>query len=401
MSSSRFRVPVGFYKATPKERAGILRVLASGQISPGPAVCAFEERFARMHGCAYGVMLNSGTSALRIALACLKEMHHWKDGDEVLVPAVTFVATANVVLQNGLTPVFVDIDKRTYNINPVEIEKHITRRTRAIIPVHLFGQPCDMASVARIARKRHIRVIEDSCESMFVGYRGKSVGSFGDIACFSTYAAHLLNTGVGGVAVTNNKTIAIMLRSLANHGRDAVYIPGRTPVRANKKTASMIIARRFRFVRLGYSFRATEFQAALGLAQLEQKDKMLSRRQAIARLISRGLAPYADHLQLPYTDPNAEHAFMMYPIVVKNPRMSKKRLVEYLERRGIETRDMLPLINQPVYVKHFGNLEKKYPVARWINNKGFYVGCHHGLTNGDVRYMLDVFASYFLKKRHS
>ena len=372
-------------------------MLGSGQISPGPYIREFEEKFARFHGCRYGVMLNSGTSALRIALACLKETYCWEDGDEVLVPAITFVATANVVLQNGLTPVFVDVDPHTYNINFSEIEKHVTHRTRAIIPVHLFGQPCNMTSVMRVARKHRLRVIEDSCESMFVRHGNKPVGSFGDIACFSTYAAHLLNTGVGGVAITKNLKFALTLRSLANHGRDAVYIPGHTSRQQSKKTTSMVISRRFRFVRLGYSFRATEFQAALGLAQLEQKKKMLLRRRAIAGRISKGLALYADHLQLPYTSQNVEHAFMMYPLVIKNPRISKKRLVEYLEQHGIETRDMLPLINQPVYTKRFGNLEKKYPVAQWINNKGFYIGCHHGLTNGDVRYMLGVFAGYFKK----
>ena len=142
-----------------------------------------------------------------MAVACLKELHGWHDGDEIIVPAVTFVATANVVVDHNLKPVFVDVDPVTYNIDPAKIEKRITKKTKAIMVVHLFGQPAEMDPILKIARKYKLKIIEDSAETMFVKYKGTPVGSFGDIACFSTYVAHLIVTGVGGVVATNDGTL--------------------------------------------------------------------------------------------------------------------------------------------------------------------------------------------------
>ena len=176
-----------------------------------------------MHGCRFGVLSNSGTSALHVAVAALKEIHGWADGDEVIVPAVTFVATINVVIHNNLTPVLVDVDPHYYELDPDGVENAVTARTRAMIPVHLFGQPCDMDPLMDIARRHDLRVIEDSCETMVAKYKGRTVGSFGDIACFSTYVAHLLTTGVGGLNTTNSPEYAVSLRSLINHGRDSIY----------------------------------------------------------------------------------------------------------------------------------------------------------------------------------
>ena len=184
----------------------------------------FERELASLHDCRFGLMCNSGTSALQIALAALKEVHGWKDGDEVLVPALTFVATSNVVLYNGLTPVFVDVEPDYYELDAAKIEARITERTRAIIPVHIAGLPCDMDPIMEIAARHGLRVVEDSCETMFSRYKGKAVGSFGDIGCFSTYAAHVITTGVGGLCVTSDPELNVILKSLMNHGRDSIYI---------------------------------------------------------------------------------------------------------------------------------------------------------------------------------
>src|SRR3712207_6174410 len=184
----------------------------------------FEQEFAELHGCRFGVMSNSGTSSLQVALQALKERHGWEDGDEVIVPAVTFVATSNIVLHNRMTPVFVDVLPDTYNIDPARIEARITERTRAIVPVHLFGLPADMDPILELARAHDLKVIEDSCEAMFATYRGRPVGSFGDVACFSTYVAHFLVTGVGGLGTTNDGELAVAMRSLINHGRDSIYL---------------------------------------------------------------------------------------------------------------------------------------------------------------------------------
>ncbi|MEN9558291.1 MAG: hypothetical protein RL141_660 [Candidatus Parcubacteria bacterium] len=372
----RDRLGVGFPTITRKTAQNVLQVLKNERLSYGPFTQKFEKDFAKQHGCQFGLMVNSGTSALQIAIACLAERHHWKPKDEVIVPAVTFVATSNIVIQQGFKPVFVDVDARTYNIDPANIEAAITPRTRAIIAVHLFGQPADMAAVNRIAKKHRLRVVEDSCETMFATYHGKSVGSLSDIGCFSTYACHILVTGVGGLVTTNNPRYATLLRSLANHGRDGIYT-SMDDNRRRGKALTQIVEKRFRFIRNGYSYRVSEFEGAVGCAQLDIAPRLIRARIRNATRLTKALKPFASVVQLPWHPPHVTHSYMMYPIVIQ-PRagIKKKDLVMYLERHGVETREMLPLVNQPYYRKHHKVRETDYPVARWINRNGFYVGCH-------------------------
>lgn len=387
-------IGVGDFRFGKIEKIFIKKVINSNRLSYGPMTQLFEKQFANEHQCKFGIFCNSGTSALHIAIATLKEKYKWKDGDEIIVPAVTFIATSNVVLHNNLRPVFVDVDRRTYNINPALIEEKITKRTRAIIPVHLFGLPCDMELILKIARKYNLRIIEDSCETMFASYKGKKVGSFGDIGCFSTYIAHFLVTGVGGLCITNSSSLAVMLKSLMNHGRDSIYIS----IDDDNKTGDQlfkIVERRFRFIRLGHSFRATEIEAAIGLAQLQKKDQIISKRRKNAEYISKGLKELEEFLQLPFIPADRDHNFMMYPVVVK--KGNKKNLVKFLEENWIETRDMMPLLNQPVYIKIFGNIIKNYPVAKWINENGFYIGCHQYLGKRHLDYVIDKFYQFFRK----
>jgi dTDP-4-amino-4,6-dideoxygalactose transaminase len=202
----------------------VLDTLRKGRLSYGHYTASFEQAFAQGHGRKYAVFCNSGTSALQVALQALNEAFGWTDGDEVLVPAMTFIASSNVVLHNRLRPVFVDIEPDYFGIAPERIERHITPRTRAIMPVHMFGQACDMASVVTIAREHKLRIIEDSCEAMFVQHKGRPVGSWGEVACYSTYVAHLIVTGVGGLALADDGDLAVRIRSLCNHGRDGIYL---------------------------------------------------------------------------------------------------------------------------------------------------------------------------------
>jgi perosamine synthetase len=386
---------VGCLTLTPKVGRNIARVLKTGRLSYGPFIQEFERRFSRDHGARFGVMVNSGTSALRIAVACLAETGNWKPGDEVIVPAVTFVASSNVVLAQGFTPVFVDVEPHTYNIDPKQIEKKITKRTKAIMVVHLFGQPADMDPIMKIARKHKLKVIEDSCETMYTEYKGKPVGRFGDIGCFSTYVAHLIVTGVGGIAVTNNKRYAEILRSLANHGRDGIYISIDDSKGKRGKAFRQVIARRFRFIRNGYSFRVTEFEGALGCAQLDIASEILAKRRKNAAYLLKRMKPLEPWLQLPFQEKDRGHAYMMFPLVIRKGKGKKTDLVNFLEKNGIETRDMLPLINQPFYKKRFKIRESRYPVARWINKNGFYVGCHQNMGKPELDYILKTLSRYF------
>ncbi|MGC8622142.1 MAG: DegT/DnrJ/EryC1/StrS family aminotransferase, partial [Caldisphaera sp.] len=390
-------IGVGGLKITRADKKMVNKVLDSNRLSYGPYSKKFEEEFAKLHDSKFAIFTNSGTSSLHIAVAALKEKYSWSDGDEILVPAVTFIATSNVVLHNGLKPVFVDVDPDTFNIDPSKIEEKISERTRAIIPVHLLGLPADMDPIIEIAKKYKLKIIEDSAETMFAKYKGKAVGSLGDIGCFSTYVAHYIVTGVGGLNTTSDKDLAIRLRSLMNHGRDSIYISIDDDNNAtDKQKFEEIISKRFRFVSLGHSFRATEMEAALGLSQLQRKDKIIDRRKAIAAKYLRGLSDLNEYLQFQKTPKGSENVYMLFGIVYKLG--AKTELVNFLEENNIETRDLLPLTNQPIYKKIFGeDLEERYPIAKMLNNQGFYIGCHQYITNRDVDYVVSKFHEFFKK----
>jgi dTDP-4-amino-4,6-dideoxygalactose transaminase len=310
----------------------INQVLDSNRLSYGPLSRQFEQRFSDLHGCSYGILSNSGTSSLQVALQTLKELHGWQDGREVIVPAITFVATVNVVIHNRLKPVLVDVEPDYYGIDPAKLELAITPGTCAIIPVHSFGQPCNMYDILNgfiLQRRTDIKVIEDACECMFAIHHRQPVGSFSDIACFSTYVAHILTTGVGGIATTNNPDYAAKMRSLVNHGRDGIYISIDDDDTSDTEALKEIVSRRFNFTSIGYSYRITELEAALALAQLETWQANITKRQLNATYLFGGLAKFSDRLQLPHDRPNTSHSWMMFPIVLREG--DKWELINHLE----------------------------------------------------------------------
>ena len=319
-------IGVGGFAASARARRYVGQVLRSGRLSYGTFHQRFEAAFAAEHDSRHAIFCNSGTSALHVAVQALKEKYGWADGDEILVPAITFIATSNVVLHNRLKPVFVDVDPLTYTIDPMKMEAKITKRTRAVMPVHLLGLPADMDPILDISKRRGLSVIEDSAETMFARYKGRKVGSLGDIGCFSTYVAHYIVTGVGGLATTNDPDLCIRLRSLMNHGRDSIYLSIDDDKDAAGAKLHEIVAKRFQFISVGHSFRATEFEAALGLAQLEEKEKIVKGRLAMAARLTKGLRPFSDRLQLPTCPPGREHMYMLYGLVLrgedKKPRGS-------------------------------------------------------------------------------
>jgi len=368
--------------------------LDSNRLSRGKYTDQFENSFAAFHGCSHGVFCNSGTSALQIALAALKEIHGYKYGDEVLVPATTFIATSNIVLQNDLKPVFVDVDRFTFNMNPRLIEEKITQRTRAIIPVHLFGLPCDMPRIMEIARKHHLQVLEDSCETVFASIAGKRVGSFGDAACFSTYVNHIIVGGIGGLVLTNDDHVAEISRSLLAHGRDSVYTKIDDDDGLSGSKLQNIIERRFRFERLGYSYRATEMEAAIALSELEIHEENITARRRNAASLMELLKPLQYHIQLPIIPEGSTHAFMMFPMVCKSS-VDRDSLLLFLEEHTIETRYLFPLLEQPVYKKLFPGLAERYPVAHHLAENGFMIGIHQGLDLEHIKYISDIFYQFF------
>lgn len=383
------QVTLGTFNATPEMFNLVNQVLRSGRLSYGPLSQEFESRFAAMHGCEYGVLSNSGTSSLLVALQTLKRIHGWQKGDEVLVPALTFVASVNTIIQNRLKPVLVDIDD-TYCIDPDLIEQAITPKTKAIMPVHLFGQPCDMVSIKAIADKYNLKIIEDSCEAAFATQEGKSISSWGDIGCHSFYMAHIVTTGVGGISLTNNRDYAIMLRSLSNHGLSYKHLS------ASDEFDPMMLSRYFVFDSIGHSFRITELESALGLAQLDTwQDIKIKRQTNHQYFIDRLTNLHNDgKIRLPKIQPSVSFTPMMFPVATLTE--PKQNLMNYLTQRGVGVRDTVPLTNQPVYKGLFN--EDDYPKAKFMNERGLYWGVHQDLTRDDLDYVIQCAYEYWHDK---
>lgn len=381
------RVGVGTSSITEDDERRVLEVLRSGRLSPGPVTSEFERRFAQLHGRRHGAMCNSGTGALQLALQALKLRYGWPDGAEVIVPAMTFVATINTVLYNDLRPVLVDIDPLTLNMDPASCADAVSDRTVALVPVHLFGQAADMTSLMNIAAERGLRVVEDSCETVGVSHAGRRVGSFGDFGCFSTYMAHLVTTGVGGLALADDDEDITRFRSLMNHGRNPRYLRIDDDQGLTDDELLAVVWSRYEFVWRGQSFRATEMEAALGIGQLERLPTALARRREVAAQLTAVLA-HPD-LQLPSVAPGNEHAFMMYPIVCRRPEL-RDRLVLALERGGVETRFLLPILGQPCYEGVLDYPPGRFPVAEDALANGFYIGCHPSMTEDDVAYVAEI-----------
>lgn len=368
--------------------------LDHNRLSYGPYTQKFETAFAEEHYCDHGIFCNSGTSALQIALATLKETYGYQSGDEVIVPATTFIATSNVVLQNDMKPVFVDVDPRTFNIDPTKLEAAITPRTRVIIPVHLFGLPADMPAIMDIAEVYKLNVIEDSCETMFASIDGERVGSWGDLACFSTYVAHLIVGGVGGLVTTNDEKLADLCRSYMQHGRNSAYTNIDQDDSEEAAVLQDMISRRYKFERVGYSYRATELEAAIALSEFEDWPRNIAIRRQNAEYLTARLADLAALIQTPTIPEGYEHSFMMYPMVLSS-FVSRNDFLLHLEMNGIETRYLFPLLSQPIYRKLFPGQEYNFPVAKRLAEKGFFIGMHQGLTPIDMDYVSEVIHEYF------
>lgn len=366
------------WKVTPRQKELINEVLDSGRLTYGDKTRELERQFAALHAAEYGLFTNSGTSALKISLQALKETYGWQDGDEVIIPSVTFVATMNAVLMNNLKPVLVDVLKETVNMDPARIEEAINDRTRCIIPVHLLGQPADMDSIMAIAGEHDLRVVEDSCETMFVN------AIRGDMMCFSSYIAHLMVTGIGGFILTDDEKMSTLMRSIMFHGRDESYLN----IDDNDKTGEAwveMVKKRFYFPRHGYSDRATELEAALGLGDLDGWVDMITTRQANAKFLMNGLD---DLLDFPVEDFKA-HAFMFFPCYVPNRR---DELILFLEKLGIHTRTMMPLISQPITQPY---ITQNYPVAQYIGEHGLLLGCHQYLKQEDLQIIINAIKEFY------
>ncbi|MDO8743016.1 MAG: DegT/DnrJ/EryC1/StrS family aminotransferase, partial [Candidatus Azambacteria bacterium] len=291
------KIPFGTISITQKSKDLIGQILDSGRVSTGRYVREFEERFADLLGVKEAVAVSSGTDADTLVLAVLHDFGAKRE-DEVILPALSFVATGNAVLHAGFKPVFVDIERETLNINPRKIEEKITEKTKAILPVHLMGKPAEIDIINEIAKRHNLFVIEDAAESHGTTYKGKNVGTIGDLGAFSTYVAHMISTIEGGVVVTNRSDFAEILRSLRSHGRacdckicalnvSSGYCPKRF------KGGQDI---RFIFERIGYSAKMNELEAAIGLGNLDVYQDILGKRRKNLLYLTQKFEKFSQYL---------------------------------------------------------------------------------------------------------
>lgn len=312
-------IPISHPLIEDEEKAAVLAVLGSGQLAHGPRVREFEERFAEFVGAAHAVAVTSGTSSLHLALLA----RGIAPGDEVITPSFSFVASANCALFVGARPVFADIEPDAFTLDPADIEARITPRTRAILPVHLFGQMCDLDAITAIARAHDLVLIQDACQAHGATFHGRPVGAFGT-ACFSFYATKNMTTGEGGMIVTNDAGVAERARMLRDHGSRQRYV----------------------HEMLGYNLRMTEFQAAIGLAQLPKLERWNATRHANAAFLTRQLQTVPGVVAPPIR-PGAQHVFHQYTIRVQHRDQVLPVVVEQGVGAGVYY--PAPIHRQPSY----------------------------------------------------
>jgi len=315
-------------------------VLTNWISSQGRFVAEFERAFAKFTGVKHGVAVSNGTVALHLALV----LAGIGQGDEVIVPTLTFVATANAVRHAGASPVFVDSDPNTWTIDSHEVEEKISARTKAIIPVHLYGHPADMDPILELARRRHLVVIEDAAEAHGARYKGRRVGSLGHIGCFSFYGNKIITTGEGGMLTTNDDRLADQARLLRDHGMSRI--------------------RKYWYEVVGFNYRLTNLQAAVGVAQMERIEMILTKRAAIAARY-RELLASDDRIELPVPAPWAEPVAWMYSVLLKEG-IARDPIIERLDIHGIDTRPLFhPIHQMPPYA-----VAERFPVAETLSRRG-------------------------------
>jgi perosamine synthetase len=352
-------IPISNPALIGNEQKYVAECLETSWISSiGPYVTGFEEAFARFCGSAHAVTCSNGTTALHLALLALGV----KPGDEVIVPTLTYVATANAVVYCGATPVFVDSEPLTWNLDPAAIEALIGPKTRGIIVVHLFGHAADMDPILAIARRRGLFVLEDAAESPGAEYKGRRVGAIGDAATFSFFGNKILTTGEGGMVTTDDPALAAEMRRLKNHGMDP--------------------QRKYWYETVGFNYRLTNVAAAIGLAQLEKVDWHLARRREIADWYREALADVPGVTWQPEL-PWARHVWWLFTVQIdERIPIDRFALMQAMKARGVEVRQIIyPNHVLPPYVGSGASC----PVAERVVERGLHLPTWAGLTKDDVR----------------
>ncbi len=391
------RVSIGWPVFDHREIGNALSSLLDMRISQGPKVREFEAACAAYIGKKYAVAVNSGSSANLLALTALVASGRCPKGSEVILPATTFATVASPILQVGLVPVYVDVDPVSWNLDPKEVEKAISPKTSAIMPVHTFGNPADMRRIMRIAKKHALAVLEDCCEAHGAAIDGKKVGSFGDLSTLSFFVAHNITTGEGGMIFTDDASMRDLLQSLREFGRLPAHISDAERFTYDDQVLKGFDAR-YIFTRVGYNVRMTDVTAALGIEQIKKLDRLNAKRVATVATYNKAFAPYEKYLTLPKVAPGAYHSYYGYPFMLKKSApFGRLDLVLFLEKHGIETRPFFGgcLPDQPAFRNEPKRVVGALPVAREARDQSIFIGCHPALTPEHIRHTIAVFKEFF------
>ena len=335
--------------------------------SVGKYIKQFEDAFAQRFGVKEAIACSNGTVALHLALMAIDI----QAGDEVLVPSFTYIATANAVRYCGAKPVFVDCLKDTWNMDPADMAAKCTSKTKAVVPVHLYGNPCDMDPIMTVAKEKGLFVIEDAAECHGATYKGNLAGTIGDIGTFSFFGNKIITTGEGGMVVTNNEKLAEKIRLLKGQGQDP--------------------HRRYWFIETGYNYRMTNIEAAIGLAQLENIDEHIAHRKRVALQYDNYFKGHSAVIPQVIT-PGADSVHWMYSLLLENEgKITRDELMERLAEDGIETR---PLFYPMHIMPPFFDEKAACPVAEDISARGMNIPTHSLLSEEDIAYVAERILHY-------
>lgn len=383
-----------------KEDKRVLNVLREHRTIIGKEVAEFESRVANEFGKKYGLMVNSGSSALTIAV----DLMNLPAGSEVITPLLTFSTTVAPIVRNSLIPVFTDVDLSKFTINISQIEKLITKKTKALIIPLLLGSVPDMIKLSRIAKKHKLFFIEDSCDTLGPTINGKPTGWFSDITATSFYGSHIITAGGGGGMILVNRTDFLnRAKMLRGWGRTSSRMNESESVekRFGHKLDGISYDAKFIFDEIGYNFMPMEIGAAFGNAQLDKLNIFKKTRAYNFKYLYNFFKKYENFFYLPQQDSNIETQWLAFPLVIKdNASFSRLQLVKFLEQNNIQTRPIFTgnILRQPAFrkIKHKG-INNGYPITEKIMRQGFVIGCHHGLTEKHLQKIEDVF-TLFIKR---
>lgn len=355
-----------------REEEAVINVLRSGWHSQGPQTEALENEFSNLVGSKYAVAVSSCTSALHISLILLDV----GEGDEVLVPSFTYIASANVVRYVGATPVFCEVDEKTFNIDPKDMEKKITNKTKAIVAVDQVGMPCNYDQINKIAKKYHLKVLEDAACAIGSEYKGKKVGSLSKITCFSFHPRKIISSGEGGIITTNDHKLANLAKELRSHG---------ATFSAYKRHSSSRISFES-YTRLGYNFRLTDIQAAIIRQQIKKLPKILKKRESLAKRYTQKLKNLAN-IETPFTPNYAKPNWQSYIVKLTSQRNKQLGIMQKLLNKGIITRKGVMASHlEPYYTKLFG--KKLLPVTESLAKSTFTLPLFPEMTVKEQDYVI-------------